>query len=99
MQHNHLHHSIELNAAINRITKQIQKTQRARGKSFVSRTKFGFEGNEACPVIVFRVVLANPLTTEAMLFNMLQEQRDIAQEAFLQPAMSSLRSIAQAAEG
>lgn len=94
MQKKNLHHSVELNAAINRITKQIQKIQRARGKSFVSRTKFGIDGNEACPVIVFRVVLANPLTTESMLSAILQEQREIAQEASLQPAISALRAIA-----
>jgi glutamate decarboxylase len=97
MQQKKLQHHTELNAALNRITKQLQKTQRARGKSFVSRTKFGVDGDEACPVIVFRVVLANPLTTEEMLEAILQEQRDIAQEDFLVPAIHALRAIAQAA--
>lgn len=95
MQQKKLQYSSPLNALLNRITKQIQKIQRARGKSFVSRTKLGMDGREDCPVIVFRVVLANPLTTEAMLTAILQEQRDMANEAFLQPVIQQLRQMAQ----
>ena len=63
------------------LTRFIQKTQRENGRSFVSRTKltpaqYNHEGS-----VVFRTVLANPLTTESMLQEIIAEQREIAATA------------------
>lgn len=72
--------SARINEALSDLTGQIQKTQRARGRTFVSRTRFELpqHGNEACTV--FRVVLANPLTTRQILGEILDEQRMIAKD-------------------
>ena len=74
-------HSAAINGLISRITKTIQKTQRARGKSFVSRTKLTPAIYNGEPCIVFRVVLANPLTDKAILQAVLDEQKSIATES------------------
>ncbi len=65
---------------LNELTKYIQKRQRETGKSFVSRTTLTPYQWDKMKTIVFRVVLANPLTTEDILQSVLQEQREIAQK-------------------
>ncbi|PKF77064.1 putative pyridoxal-dependent aspartate 1-decarboxylase [Vibrio sp. vnigr-6D03] len=70
----------ELHEALNALTKLIQKKQRETGKTFVSRTRLNPEKWGFRHTIVFRVVLANPLTTEDILQSVLQEQREIAAE-------------------
>mgnify|MGYP003647053602 FL=1 len=71
----------ELNKLLGNLTKFIQKRQREDGRSFVSRTriKVGRYGGEK--VIVFRVVLANPLTSQENLQDILAEQSQLAQES------------------
>lgn len=66
---------------LNALTRYIQKRQRETGRSFVSRTKLTPAQYFRQPSVVFRVVLANPLTTEAMLQEVIEEQRAIAQKA------------------
>ena len=71
----------EMTPLLNTLTRYIQKTQRENGRSFVSRTKltpaqYGHEGS-----VVFRTVLANPLTTETMLQEIIAEQRELASHA------------------
>lgn len=66
---------------LNALTRFIQKRQREAGNSFVSRTKIKPDQYHREPTVVFRVVLANPLTTPEMLAEILQEQRDIANQA------------------
>ncbi|MBF4424933.1 pyridoxal-dependent aspartate 1-decarboxylase PanP [Vibrio anguillarum] len=68
----------ELNALLNEITQFVQKKQRETGRSFVSRTRLNPERWDKLDTIVFRVVLANPLTTHAILHSILDEQRHIA---------------------
>ncbi|MCE0492754.1 pyridoxal-dependent aspartate 1-decarboxylase PanP [Vibrio salinus] len=70
-----------VNNLLNELTIFIQKKQREAGKSFVSRTLLNPGKWDKQKVIVFRVVLANPLTTNAILHSVLEEQRCIAQEA------------------
>lgn len=70
-----------LNELLNELTKFIQKKQRETGKSFVSRTQLNPHQWDKLATIVFRVVLANPLTTKGILRNVLDEQRDIALQA------------------
>ncbi|MCL9782742.1 putative pyridoxal-dependent aspartate 1-decarboxylase [Vibrio sp. S4M6] len=71
----------ELNELINELTKFIQKKQRETGKSFVSRTKLNPDQWSRLDVIVFRVVLANPLTSCEILQSVISEQRAIASQA------------------
>lgn len=74
-------HRVTLNELINELTKFIQKRQRETGKSFVSRTRLNPAKWDHLNTIVFRVVLANPLTGCDILNHILQQQREIAQQA------------------
>lgn len=78
------------NTRLNRITKMIQKTQRELGISFVSRTQLNPQRYERMPIVVFRVVLANPLTSLEILAKMLIEQREIALQAPVQQEIAKL---------
>lgn len=71
----------QLNELINELTQFIQKRQRETGKSFVSRTRLNPDQWQRMNTIVFRVVLANPLTTKEILSSVLGEQREIAKQA------------------
>ena len=84
-----------INASLNRFTKYLQKTQRARGKAFVSRTQLNPEAYDRAPVVVFRVVLANPLTTVDILEEILREQVELANEPAAAPFNDKLRSLAE----
>ncbi len=85
-----------LNTSLNRITKFLQKTQRERGKAFVSRTRLEPARYHHFPCIVFRVVLANPLTTADILRDILEEQRQLAAEPEIQDELAILNQHAQA---
>lgn len=71
-----------VNQQLDGLTKFIQKRQRESGKSFVSRTRLYIpryhHDNHSAKITVFRVVLANPLTTEEILSSILEEQCQIA---------------------
>lgn len=69
---------MEINSELDKLTKSIQKSQRAAGKSFVSRTRLSPTHYAGDTITVFRVVLANPLTTQQILREMLTEQKAIA---------------------
>lgn len=71
----------QLNEQLNELTKFIQKKQRETGISFVSRTQLNPHRWDRLATIVFRVVLANPLTTHDILSSVLDEQRQIAKQA------------------
>ncbi|TMO72603.1 pyridoxal-dependent aspartate 1-decarboxylase PanP [Pseudoalteromonas aurantia] len=69
---------IEIYAALNRFTASMQKRQRETGRSFVSRTRLTPDQYDHQPTVVFRVVLANPLTSNAILKEILAEQKALA---------------------
>lgn len=71
---------VELNELLNELTKFVQKRQRETGKSFVSRTRLNPAQWSRMDTIVFRVVLANPLTSNDILACVLQQQRQIVQQ-------------------
>ncbi|MEP1584890.1 MAG: pyridoxal-dependent aspartate 1-decarboxylase PanP, partial [Marinobacter sp.] len=85
-----------LNTCLNRITKFIQKTQRERGKAFVSRTRLEPARYFHHPCIVFRVVLANPLTTKEILADILKEQRELSSDEGIQDEITILDQMADA---
>jgi putative pyridoxal-dependent aspartate 1-decarboxylase len=68
------------NDVVSELTESIQKRQRARGKTFVSRTRLEAAAHGGQVVSVLRVVLANPLTTRQILADILEEQRGYALE-------------------
>ena len=68
----------EINRLLNELVVTVQKQQREAGKSFVSRTRLTTTDYPDNPVTVFRVVLANPLTTDTDLNNILSEQAALA---------------------
>jgi glutamate decarboxylase len=83
----------ELHDLLNQLTKFVQKKQRETGLSFVSRTQLNPIRWSGRDTIVFRVVLANPLTSTEVLSNVLDEQREIAQSA--SALMSALNALAK----
>ena len=82
----------EMNLLLDKLTKFIQKRQRENGKSFVSRTRIEVQKYQGRKTLVFRVVLANPLTSKTILQEVLAEQVLLAQESenFL-PQLLSLK--------
>jgi len=70
---------VKFNELLNGLTKFIQKRQREEGISFVSRTRLHPVKYQRQDTIVFRVVLANPLTTDQILHDVLDEQIALAQ--------------------
>lgn len=72
----------EFHALLDGLTKFVQKRQREQGTSFVSRTRINPENAQMMDIkaVVFRVVLANPLTTPEILQQVLAEQTVIASQ-------------------
>ncbi|WP_421863311.1 pyridoxal-dependent aspartate 1-decarboxylase PanP [Motiliproteus sp.] len=85
----------ELNELLNRSTRYLQKTQREHGRAFVSRTRLTPKRYDGQPIVVFRAVLANPLTTEAVLREILIEQVEIAKDAALAPVRQQIERLCQ----
>ena len=83
----------EVNDSLNLVTKRIQKIQRGLGRSFVSRTRLNPHQHGRDPIIVFRAVLANPLTTDQILADMLEEQKEIAQMPEVQTLLKQTRAM------
>ena len=61
---------------LNHLNISLQRKQRRRGASFVSRTTLHLP-EHPLPIVVLRVVLANPLTTNEHLQEILREQTEI----------------------
>jgi glutamate decarboxylase len=70
----------KVNVLLHKLTKSIQKRQRENGKSFVSRTRIEVSRYQGNKILVFRVVLANPLTSKDILQSILDEQCILAKE-------------------
>ena len=70
---------VSLNLALDALNESIQKEQRAGGKTFVSRTRLETAAYAGQVLSVFRVVLANPLTTPEILRDILEEQRALGE--------------------
>ncbi len=71
----------KINGLLHKLTKFIQKRQRENGKSFVSRTRIEVSRYQGKKILVFRVVLANPLTSKEILSDILAEQCELASES------------------
>jgi len=73
----------QVNELLNELNKALQKVQRERGTSFVSRTSLNTNPYGSQDIHVLRVVLANPLTTLEVLADLLAEQVEIVLSAKL----------------
>ena len=83
-----------INQLLDKLTKFVQKRQRENGKSFVSRTRIEVQKYNGRKTLVFRVVLANPLTSKTILQDVLAEQTLLAQES--ETFLPTLLSMAKA---
>jgi glutamate decarboxylase len=83
----------KVNERLDQMTRLIQKTQRADGQTFVSRTRVDTHlyGNQV--ITVFRVVLANPLTTLEVLNSVLDEQLELAQHQDIEALLAEVKAI------
>lgn len=83
---------------LNNMTIALQKTQRATGRSFVSRTALdiGPGADPSRPTHVLRVVIANPLTTIEILRDILNEQRAIAERLLREEFAVAARRLTSA---
>ena len=67
-----------INEVLDKVTETMQKRQRENGRTFVSRTRLAPGRYRGDDITVFRVVMANPLTTEKILSSVLEEQCEMA---------------------
>jgi glutamate decarboxylase len=67
-----------INEILDKVTETMQKRQRENGRTFVSRTRLTPGRYRGDDITVFRVVMANPLTTEKILASVLEEQCEMA---------------------
>ncbi|MGL1956489.1 MAG: putative pyridoxal-dependent aspartate 1-decarboxylase [Colwellia sp.] len=81
LAHSDVETQTSINLLLGKLTKFIQKRQREDGRSFVSRTRIEVARYGGEKIIVFRVVLANPLTSKEILHDILAEQCELAQES------------------
>lgn len=66
-----------LDSILDEINTKIQRTQRAAGKSFVSRTRLKPRYYKGHNTVVLRSVIMNPMTNEKILSEILDEQEQI----------------------
>lgn len=66
-----------VNLLLDQVNQLIQKEQREAGKTFVSRTRLRSRDYGTKVITVLRVVLANPLTTDEILAEVLAEQQEL----------------------
>jgi putative pyridoxal-dependent aspartate 1-decarboxylase len=81
----------QINAELDQLVKLVQKRQRENGNSFVSRTRIEAARYGGEKILVFRVVLANPLTSHDILQKILQEQQVIAEQS--SPQLNNLLAM------
>lgn len=79
-----------INVVLDRVNLRLQKQQRAAGKTFVSRTRFSQPKYGDEPVSVFRVVMANPMTTIETLRSILDEQSELAKRERTQNMLAEI---------
>ena len=78
-----------VNELVSQLTESIQKEQRQRGVSFVSRTRLEGFAHGGQVLSVFRVVLANPLTTRQILADILDEQRGYGERLWTEEGLAA----------
>lgn len=69
-----------INETLNTVNRRLQRIQRETGVSFVSRTTLLQNNNPNDAIVVLRSVIMNPMTTIAILNDILDEQEKIFEE-------------------
>ena len=82
-----------INELLDKMIETMQKRQREAGKTFVSRTSLAPGRYNGETITVFRVVMANPLTTEEILAAVLDEQCEIAAQPDIQALLEQIREL------
>lgn len=82
-----------VNEHLDDITQLLQKNQRAAGKTFVSRTRVNVPRYYDQVITMFRVVLANPLTTHEVLGEVLAEQMALVADQEVQNLLSTIQAL------
>jgi glutamate decarboxylase len=82
-----------INAVLDQINQLLQKHQREAGKTFVSRTRLSIPAYGGQELTVLRVVLANPLTTEEILSEVLAEQCEIVQQPEIRSLIEQIETL------
>ncbi len=67
----------KINENLNIVNRKLQQIQREAGHSFVSRTTLVQDNNQDDTIVVLRSVIMNPMTTLAILNEVLDEQEEI----------------------
>jgi glutamate decarboxylase len=67
------------NFTIDRVNETLQRMQRKAGRNFVSRTKVEGTRQSDASIVALRAVIANPLTTERGIDEVLNEQVELAE--------------------
>jgi len=80
-----------INELLDKIIETMQKRQREAGRTFVTRTRLAPGRYNGTTITVFRVVMANPLTTEEILTAVLGEQCEIAAQPDVQALLEQIR--------
>ncbi|HET6718485.1 MAG TPA: putative pyridoxal-dependent aspartate 1-decarboxylase [Rhodocyclaceae bacterium] len=81
----------DINRQLDKVTETLQKRQREAGQTFVSRTRLAPSRYHGDAIIVFRVVLANPLTTNEILSAVLAEQCQLAAQDDIRVMLDEIR--------
>jgi glutamate decarboxylase len=85
--------SCRINALLDQVNQLVQKIEREAGKTFVSRTRLRVPAYGCKVLTVFRVVLANPLTTEEILSEVLAEQCEIVREPEIRALLDEIKAF------
>ncbi len=85
--------ALRINEILNKITETMQKRQRETGRTFVSRTRLASGRYRGDTITVFRVVLANPLTTDKILASVLEEQCEMADQEEIMVLLEQIRLL------
>ncbi len=85
--------SCRINALLDQVNQLVQKIEREAGKTFVSRTRLRVAAYGRKELNVFRVVLANPLTTDAILTEVLSEQCAIVQRPEVRALLEQIETL------
>ena len=87
-----------INEVIDKVTETMQKRQRETGRSFVSRTRLAPGRYQGTRITVFRVVMANPLTTDEILSSVLEEQCEMAEQEEVQVLLEQIVALCAQAD-
>jgi glutamate decarboxylase len=71
-----------LNKKLNAINRTVQRVQREKGKSFVSRTTLNIGNLPERNVVVLRCAIMNPMTDMKIINKILDEQEEIYRSRF-----------------